>query len=99
MDFPNPSSFNNLSVQLKLVSVNPLAVFYLTETKDGPFSKIMTSPNQRHITKKIKGPVIIYRLAGAEDFGGFLVFRKIKGGINENFGRIQRRVHTNLLGK
>ena len=41
MDFANPSSFNNLSVQLKLVSVNPLAVFYLTETKDGPFSKIM----------------------------------------------------------
>jgi len=64
MDFANPSSFNNLSVQLKLVSVNPLAVFYLTETKDGPFSKIMTSPNQLHIS----------RLAGAEDFGGSLDF-------------------------
>ena len=74
MDFANPSLLNNLSVQLKLVSVNPLAVFYLTETKDGPFSKIMTSPNQLHMTQKIKGPVIIYRVAGAEDFGGFLDF-------------------------
>ena len=45
----------------------------------------MTSPNQLHMTQKIKGPVIIYHLVGAEDLGDYLIFRKTKGGINENF--------------
>ena len=55
-----------------------------------------------------KGPVIIYRLAGAggwiywflgEQKGGTLVTENPKGEIRENFGRIQRGDHSNLLGK
>ena len=55
-----------------------------------------------------KGPVIIYRLAGAggwiywflgEQKGGTLVTENPKGEITENFGRIQRGDHSNLLGK
>ena len=38
--------------------------------------------------------------AGAEDFrGDHLLFGEKKGGIAENFGRIQRGDHSNLLGK
>ena len=37
---------------------------------------------------------------GAEDFrGDHSIFRRTKGGITENFGRIQRGDHSNLLGK
>ena len=37
---------------------------------------------------------------GAEDFrGDHLIFGRTKGGIAENFGRIQRGDHSNLLGK
>ena len=59
-----------------------------------------------------KGPVIIYRLEGGGGCweGGHLIFRRTKqggsvvtenpkGGITENFGRIQRGDHSNLLGK
>ena len=42
---------------------------------------IMTSPNQLHMTQKIKGPVIIYCLAGRRILGDYLIFRKTKGGI------------------
>lgn len=34
----------------------------------------MTTPNQLHMTQKIKGPVIYYHLVGAEDLGGLLDF-------------------------
>ena len=59
-----------------------------------------------------KEQVIIYRLGGGvEDFGGdHLIFRRAKGGsvithgnpkgrIAENFARIQRGDHSNVLGK
>ena len=59
-----------------------------------------------------KGPVIIYRLAMGgrrilgwiywflgEQKGGTLVTENPKGEITENFGRIQRGDHSNLLGK
>ena len=58
-----------------------------------------------------KGLVIIYRLGdGAENFrGDHLILgeqkgesdvtENPKGGIRENFGRIQRGDHSNLLGK
>ena len=52
-----------------------------------------------------RGPVIIYHLmggggGGAEDFGrDHLIFRRTKGGITENFGRIQRGDYSNVLGK
>ena len=37
---------------------------------------------------------------GEEDFGeDYLILRTTKGGITENFGRIQRGHHSNLLGK
>ena len=57
-----------------------------------------------------KGPIIIYRLEGDEGCweGDHLIFRRTKqggsvvtenskGGITENFGRIQRGDHSNLL--
>ena len=58
-----------------------------------------------------KGPVIIYcRGGGRRIFGGSLDFeenkrgdqsklRTQKGGFTDNFGRIQRGDHSNLLGK
>ena len=37
---------------------------------------------------------------GKEDFrGDHLIFGRTKGGITENFGRIQRGYHSNLFGK
>ena len=37
---------------------------------------------------------------GGEDFrGDHLIFGRTKGGIAENFGRIQRGNHSNLFGK
>ena len=46
--------------------------------------------SKQFVSYDIKGPVIIYCL-GAEDFSGdHLIFRRTKGGITENFGRIQR---------
>jgi len=57
-----------------------------------------------------KGLVIIYRLGGAENFrgdhlivgeqkGGSVVTENPKRGIAENFGRIHRVDHSNLLEK
>ena len=57
-----------------------------------------------------KGLVIIYPLGGGENFRGdhlivgeqkegSVVTENPKGGIAENFGRIQRVDHSSLLGK
>ena len=65
-------------------------------------------PSKSQLT--IKGPVIIYRLRGwrtisgntrflGEKNWGSVVTENPKGGITENFGRIQRGDHSNLLGK
>ena len=46
------------------------------------------------------GHIFIAWAGGEEDFGeDYLIFRTTKGGITENFGRIQRGHHSNLLGK
>ena len=50
-----------------------------------PFAKTSGTVTGNRANKLAKGPVIIYCLGG--------------GGITENFGRIQRGDHSNLLGK
>ena len=54
---------------------------------------------QKQNTNKDK-PETHKKRGGAEDFrGDHLIFGRTKGGIAENFGRIQRGDHSNLLGK
>ena len=65
---------------------------------------LFTKNDPSHVFARYLGPVIIYRLGRAEDFGGYhLIFRRTKGGgsvvtenpkggITENFGRIQRGI-------
>ena len=62
---------------------------------------LFTKNDPSHVFARYLGPVIIYRLGRAEDFGdttwflgeqrgGSVVTENPKGGITENFGRIQR---------
>ena len=65
-----------------------------------PFAKTSGTVTGNRANKLAKGPVIIYRLGGGGgQKGGSVETENPKGGITENFGRIQRGDHSNLLGK
>ena len=65
-----------------------------------PFAKTSGTVTGNRANKLAKGPVIIYRLEGGGGTkGGNSRNLQPKRGIIENFGRIQRGDHSNLLGK
>ena len=70
--------------------------------------RLFTKNDPSHVFARYLGPVIIYRLGGrrilrgttwflGEQRGGSVVTENPKGGITENFGRIQRGDHSNWL--
>ena len=47
--------------------------------------RLFTKNDPSHVFARYLGPVIIYRLGRAEDFGGYhLIFGRTKGGISRN---------------
>ena len=48
--------------------------------------RLFTKNDPSHVFARYLGPVIIYRLGRAEDFGGYrLIFGRTKGGISRNW--------------
>ena len=93
--------FWTLSIKIwrKLLLTDVLFIYFLLQKND-----------PSHVFASYLAPVIIYCRGSAEDFGvitlflgeekgGSVVTENPKGGITENFGRIQRRDHSNLLEK
>ena len=65
-----------------------------------PFAKTSGTVTGTRANKWAKGPVIIYHLGGrGGQKGGSVETENPKGEITENFGRIQRGDHSNLVGK
>ena len=75
-----------------------------------PFAKTSGTVTGNRANKWAKGPVIICPLGGGGDKrgdqsklrtqkGGSVETENPKGEITENFGRIQRGDHSNLVGK